>query len=314
MGLSSLGSRAIIGEFYSRLDQDLGQSWVDQISNRFTSDQESETYKWLGQVPQMRKWKGQRLIRGLRDFGITLVNEKYESTMEVFRDELRRDKTDQIEARIAEQVERANSHWAKLLTTQIEAGESSVAYDGQFFFDTDHSEGDSGTQSNDITYDVTTTTAPTAGEMQSAILAATAALMGIKDDQGEPYNENARRFLVMVPTPFMGAAAAALGSTVLVENATSVASNNLMTLGTLGGFRYDLAINPRLTWTTKFSVFRTDSAIKSLIRQEEEEIVMDSLEEGSDVAFFEDKYLYGIKASRAVGFGQWQRAILVTLT
>ena len=315
MGLSSLSNRAIIGEFYSRLEQDLGQSWVPLVSNYFESDQESETYRWLGQVPSLRKWHGQRLIRGLRDFGITITNEKYESTLEVFREEIRRDKTGQIEVRIAEQAERANSHYAKLLTTQIEDGESKTAYDGQFFFDTDHSEGDSGSQSNDITYNVTTTTAPTAGEMQSAILSATSTLMALKDDQGEPYNENAREFLVMVPTGFMGSAAAALGSTVLVENSTTVASNNIMTLGALGGFRYRLAINPRLTWTDKFAMFRTDSAIKPLIRQEEEGGVMvEALEEGSDVAFFEDKYLYGIKASRAVGFGQWQRAVLVTLT
>lgn len=309
MGASSLSSRAIIGEFYKTLEQDLGGSWVGGASRLFTSDQESETYKWLGQAPAMREWIGGRNPRGFRDNGITIANKKYESTLEVMVDEIRRDKTGQVMTRVREQAERANSHWASLLSTLILAGESAVCYDGQYFFDTDHSEGDSGSQSNDITNDITTTTAPTAGEMQTSILLATQQILGFKDDVGEPMNENAREFLVMVPVSYLAAATAALGATVISQT-----SNNIMALGSLGGFTYKMAINPRLTWTTKFAVFRTDGAVGALIRQEEEAIKMSALAEGSEEEFKNDRHLYGIKASRNVGYGYWQKACLVTHT
>ena len=313
MGAKSLGSRAIIGEFYARLEQNLGNSWVPQVSMLFQSDQESETYKWLGQAPMMREWIGGRQAKGFRENGMTIANKKYESTLEVPVDWLRRDKTGQLMVRIDEQAERANAHWAKLLNQLVIDGESKVCYDGQFFFDTDHSEGDSGTQDNDIALDVTTTTAPTTGEMETAILKAVQQIIGFKDDQGEPMNENAQKFLVMVPVPFMSAAAAALGSSIIVDASTS-RSNTILTLSSMAGFQIALAVNPRLTWTTKLAVFRADGSVAPFIRQEEEGITVDAIAEGSEEEFKNDRHLYGIKAIRNVGFGYWQKSCLVTLT
>lgn len=313
MGAASLSSRAIIGEFYARLAQDVGGSWIPGLSNLFMSNQESETYKWLGMAPQMREWIGGRQAKGFREQGQTIVNKTFEGTLEVLVDEIRRDKTGQVMVRVRELAERTNSHWAKLLSELLIAGEAAVCYDGQFYFDTDHSEGDSGSQSNDITNDITTTTAPTAGEMETSILKAVEAMMGFKDDQGEPMNENARDFAIMVPVPYMSAAAAAIGSEIIVDASTS-RTNRILTLGSLGGFSMQLFVNARLTWTTKFAVFRTDAETKALIRQEEEGVTVDAIAEGSELEFKEKKHQYGVKAIRNVGYGYWQRSCLVTHT
>lgn len=313
MGAKSLGSRAIIGEFYMRLEQDLGASWVPQVSMMFQSDQESEEYKWLGMAPAMREWISGRQAKGFRENGIIIANKKYESTMEVPVDWIRRDKTGQIMVRIAEQTERANSHWAKLLNQLIIDAEATKCYDDQFFFDTDHSEGDSGTQDNDIAVDVTTTTAPTAGEMETVILKAIQQIIGFKDDQGEPMNEAAKNFLVMVPVPFMSAAAAALGASIIIDASTS-RSNTIQLLSSMAGFTVGLAVNPRLTWTTKLAVFRADGQLAPFIRQSEEDITVNAIAEGSEEEFNNDRHLYGIKAIRNVGYGYWQKACLVTLT
>lgn len=309
MSARSLSSRAIIGEFYARLDQDLGNTWIPGVSREFSSNQESETYKWLGMAPAMREWIGGRQPRGFRANGITIENKRYEATLEVTMDEIRRDKTGQVMARVQELAERTNAHWASLLTSLIVAGESTACYDGQFFFDTDHAESDSGSQSNDITNDITTTTAPTASEMQNSILLATQAILGFKDDTGEPMNENAREFLVMIPVPYLAATAMALGATVIAQS-----SNNIMALGSLGGFAYRMAVNPRLSWTTKFALFRTDGPVSALIRQSEEGVTVDALAEGSEEEFKNDRHLYGVKARRNVGYGYWQKACLVTHT
>lgn len=313
MGAASLSSRAIIGEFYATLDQDMGLSWIAGLSNLFDSNQESETYKWLGMAPAMREWVGSRHAKGFRENGLTIVNKTYEGTLEVLVDEIRRDKTGQVMVRVRELAQRTNSHWAKLLTELLIAGESAACYDGQFFFDTDHAEGDSGSQSNDITNDIATTTAPTGGEMETSILKAIEAIMGFKDDQGEPMNENARQFTVMVPVPYMSSAAAAIGSEIIVDASTS-RTNRILTMGSLGGFSIGLVVNPRLTWTTKLAVFRTDAETRALIRQEEEGVTVDAIAEGSELEFNERKHRYGVKAIRNVGYGYWQRACLVTHT
>jgi phage major head subunit gpT-like protein len=311
MGASALSSRAIIGEFYATLEQDLGLSWIDSVSNLFDSNQESETYKWLGMAPGMREWIGGRQAKGFRNDGVTIVNKNFEATLEVLVDEIRRDKTGQVMVRVRELAERTNSHWASLLSALLIAGESAACYDGQFFFDTDHVEDDSGSQSNDITSDITTTTAPTAGEMETAILKSIEQILGFKDNQGEPMNENARLFEIMVPVPFMASAAGAIGSQIIVDSSTS-RSNRILTLGSLGGFQVALRVNPRLTWTTKFATFRADGQTKALIRQEEEGVTMSAIAEGSELEFKERKHHYGVKAIRNVGYGYWQRACLTT--
>ena len=275
-----------------------------------TSDQESETYKWLGMAPAMREWVGGRVAKGFRDNGITIVNKTFEATLEVLLDEIRRDKTGQVMVRVRELAGRTNAHWAKLLSTLIIAGEAAVCYDGQYFFDTDHAEGDSGTQSNDIDSNIGTTTAPTAAEMETSILKAVEAIIGFKDDQGEPMNEEATSFLVMVPVPFMSAAAAALKNPVITDGSGSRTN----TITNLGGFSFELAVNPRLTWTTKFATFRTDGMTKPFIRQEEEGVTVSAIAEGSELEFRENKHHYGVKAIRNVGYGYWQHACLTTMT
>ena len=53
--MNRLSSRAIIGEFYKRLNENSGLEWITAISNYFTSDQDTEEYAWIGQSPVMRE-------------------------------------------------------------------------------------------------------------------------------------------------------------------------------------------------------------------------------------------------------------------
>ena len=310
MGTKGLGSREIIGEFYNRLEQDIGQTYIPLISNFFPSDQESETYKWLGMAPAMREWIGGRQAKGFRENGLTITNKKFEATLEVLVDELRRDKTAQIMVRIAELAGRVNAHWAKLLTSLLVS--NGFAYDGQNFFDIDHLEGESGAQSNAITSNVVTPGAPTTGEFETAILDAVEQILGFKDDVGEPMNEEARQFLVIVGTPHLSVASAALRSAVVVEAGQARTS----TLVNLAGFGFQVAPSVRLNAlaaANKFLVFRTDAESKALIRQEEEALSIAAIAEGSELEFNEDKHHYGVKAIRNVGYGFWQRACQVEL-
>lgn len=309
--MKGLSSRAIIGTFYNRLEVMTSASWIGGISMEFQSDQESETYKWLGMSPAMREWIGGRQAKGLRSDGITITNKLFEATLEIPVDWMRRDKTGQIEVRVDELAGRAVTHWQKLLSDQIAAAESAVCYDGQYFFDTDHSQGSSGSQSNDITVDISavpavlhgTATLPSPEELRAMVFAGVQQMLGLKDDQGEPMNEMARSFLVMVPVAWFTVAAAALKNPVVGGDSN--------TMNSLDGFTFELAVNPRLTWTDKLAVFRKDAATKPFIRQEEFGVQVAAVAEGSELEFTERMHHYGISASRNVGLGYWQQACLV---
>lgn len=315
MDQSALSSRAIMGMYFARLETDPGLAWMGGVSNLFSSDQASETYNFLGQSPAMREWVGERNAKGFSGQGLTIVNKHYEATIEVSKRDARRDKTPQIQARVAEFADRAVTHWASLLSTLILAAPSTACYDGQFFFDTDHSEGDSGSQSNDITVDISAlpaavhgvVTAPSVEEMQQAILAGIAQILTIKDDRGEPMNENAREFLVMVPASLYMVAVAATATM------TTMALQQNLNPNVIANFRVNVAMNTRLTWTDSFSVWRTDSPIKGLIRQTEQEVELKAKAEGSEFEFDNDAWQFGIDAWRGVGYGYWQRACYVTM-
>jgi phage major head subunit gpT-like protein len=317
MGTQTLSSRAIIGEFYRRLEQDLGASWIPAVSMLFTSDQSSEEYRWLGQSPAMREWIGGRNAKGFLENGITIANKHFEATLEVLLRDLRRDKTGQIMVRIGELAERANAHWASMLSTLILNGASTTCYDGQYFFDTDHADpGASYTtaQSNSISVDISalpasvhgSTTAPSVEELQQSVLSGITQILTFRDNQGEPMNENARSFLVMVPPGFGFVGRAALA----MPGAAGPTAQNA-----LGDFNIALAVNPRLSaWTAQFAVFRADGSVKAFIRQQEQEVQVRAKAENSEFEFDNDAHQYGIDAWRNVGYGYWQHGCLVTMT
>lgn len=307
-------SRTVIGTFYQKLEV-APASWVNRFAMKINSTQASETYAWLGQVPAMREWVGGRLAQDLPEYKFTIDNKDHEVTLEVNVKDLRRDNFGQLSIRIGELAQRTMSYPATLLSRMIIDGESKVCYDGQYFFDTDHSEGKSGSQSNDISVDISmlpvsnhgSQTAPSVSEMAGAILAGVSAILGFKDDQGEPINEGASSFEVMVPVSLWQVAVAA-------TKLPTIDGGDSNTIPAVPGLKIDVIVNPRLTWTDKFSVFRTDSEAKPFILQEEEPVQIDAVAEGSELEFKERKHWYGVLWGGNVGYGYWQHSCLVTMT
>jgi len=316
--MDKITSRQVIGWFYMTLASGVGAPWVNLVSNHFTSDQSIEEYYWLGMVPALREWIGGRQAKGLKESGIEIKNKSFEATLEFLVKDMRRDKSGQIRTRIQELARRSNSHWASLLSQLILLAESTVCYDGQYYFDTDHEEGKSGAQSNLISVDISAlpvsvhgaaVTAPSVAEVQLAIAQAIAKIVSFKDDAGEPMNEDANQFLVMTPISLMNTAMNAVATPSQVAE-TQTALEGLKQ----NGFSIGVTGNARLSsWTSKFCVFRTDSFVKSFICQEETGVLMKAKAEGSEYEFDNNAHQYGIDTDRNVGMAYWQNSCLVNL-
>lgn len=298
-------TRSVIGMIAAGLDTGPAE-WVTRLAMKIESDQSSETVAWLGNAPALREFVDGRSPAELKENGLVIVNKDYEGSIKVKPKDLRRDKTGQLRIRIGQLTSRANDHPASLMTSLILLGSTRACYDGQYFFSTTHAEGDSGTQSNSITYDSVSTTAPTSDEFGDAVLQAIVKIMSFLDDRGQPMNQNATQFDVMVPIPFVGialkAVSALLGSGGASATLPSVA----------GRFSVNVVPNPRLTWTTKFAVFRSDDVAKPFIFQEELPPTAMFLDEASEYAKVNGECLAGVDWSGNVEFGFWQDAVLVT--
>lgn len=309
MSANLITSRAILADLTQALSQDDG-AIVQSLARKFRSDQGSETYAWLGQSPAMREWLGGRSVKDLREFSFAVANKEYEASIEVTVPELRRAKSDAINMRIRDLATRVNAYPYKLISTLIIAAEATNCYDGQFFFDTDHAEYDTGTQDNDLTYAAATGTTPTVDEMRAAILQAAMKMYGYKDDRGEPINENVRQFGVMVPMIYWPQAVEAV-------NLATVANGGQNLLQNMPNASFTVIPNLRLDaggWTTKFVTFAMDGEVKPFILQEELPLHVSAVAEGSELEFNENKHRYGVDWAGNVGYWEWRKAVLTTIT
>ncbi len=292
-GLLSKGLRS---EFLNRFDAT--STFYQDLSTRITSNSDSETYRWLGSLPRMREWGTGRLARGLRTESYSVENLKYESTLEVDRDEIADDKTGQIRIRIAELAQRAATHKDYLLAQLLINGETTGfnSYDGTTFFSSTHQSGSSGTQDNRLGADAVDPDNPTVDEFKAALKQAITSMHDFNDDQGELMVFGATNLVAVVP--------AALYLTALeAVNATVVDS----TANVLVGAARIIAV-PWLTDIRRWYLLKTDGVIRPFIFQDREPIEFTSLTENSEEGFRREKYLYGVRARYRMAYGYWQFA------
>jgi phage major head subunit gpT-like protein len=307
--------KGLIGIFRQELETQKDAGWAMDIGMVSKSNQETETYRWLGMTPALRQWVGERHAKGVRVEALTITNQTFEATLEIGIDDIRRDKLGIIRTRIADLAKRANEHWEKLISSAIEDNTTGAAYDGQDFFDTDHSSGSSGTQVNAVSVtqvpelDVTTAAAPTVEEFRDALLGMIEHFYTFVDDQGEPINGGANEFLCMVPPKYMGAALGAVSNTLTNSGSTNTLAN--------AGFKIKVVVNPRLTTLSaadQFCLFRTGQRVKPFILQTEVEPRTSVIGAGSEEEFKNRRWLFGVEACRAVGYGLWQSALRATFS
>lgn len=146
-----------------------------------------EQYGWLGSMPGVREWIGDRVFNSLRAAHFTLANKEWESSLGIEKNDIDDDRLGMYGPVLAQLGLEAAQHPDELLITAIEAAEATACFDGQYFFDTDHAWGDSGSQSNDLTYNATDHAAVTAAEFKAAFRLAVNAILGFKNDQGKLY-------------------------------------------------------------------------------------------------------------------------------
>ena len=98
----------------------------------------SETYGWLGQFPMLREWVGDRVVRQLAAQSFTITNRKFESTVEISREDFADDRYGLFKPVFAEMGHLARQHPDQIIFALLATGFTTQCYDGQYFFDTDH--------------------------------------------------------------------------------------------------------------------------------------------------------------------------------
>ncbi|MCH8251063.1 MAG: Mu-like prophage major head subunit gpT family protein [Planctomycetes bacterium] len=298
-GLLSKGLRS---EFFNRFEAT--NTHFQDLSTRIPSTSDSESYKWLGSIPRMREFGTGRVAKGVRTESYSVENLKYESTLEVDRDEVSDDQTGQIRVRIAEMAQRAATH-KDFLTSQLLANGDSAgfnSYDGVPFFSTLHVSGSSGSQSNKLTSTAVDTDDATTDEFKTSLRAAIGAMMAFKDDVGDPIAITATGLVCVLPTNLYLTALEAVNATIV-----STTSNVLQGVAQIIPY-------PWLGGLDTWYLLKTDVVVRPFIFQDREPIEFTALTENSDEGFRREKFLYGVRARYRMTYGYWQHAVQTQFT
>ena len=275
--------------FFEAMNATVGD--YERIATIVPSSSDEEDYPWLGAVPMMREFKDERMPLGLLEHTYSIRNKTWESSVAVERSAIEDDKYGQIRIRIQSLAREAKRHVDELVFTLLKTGFATKCYDGKNFFDTSHSEGDSGTQSNKSTDPLDST------GLQNAITA----MMKFKDDRG--------KFLGVVPDLLVVPPDLQWTAMELLESTywPGTQANNKIADNVLKG-KLDLLVSPYLTDTNDWFVLSTKGVVKPVILQSRMPVEFAALEGNSESGFLRDQYIYGVRARYNAGYGLWQMA------
>lgn len=110
----------------------------EKVATRVPSNAASNTYGWLNQYPALREWVGARVVKDMAASAYQVQNKLYEGTVGVKRTDIEDDTVGVYTPLFAEMGRAARAHADQLVFGLLAAGESTLCYDGQNFFDTDH--------------------------------------------------------------------------------------------------------------------------------------------------------------------------------
>jgi phage major head subunit gpT-like protein len=114
------------------------ESQYGVVTTNVPSNTREETYGWLGKLPGMRKWVGDRVVHGLAAHDYSIVNEDFELTIGVDRNDIEDDRLGIYGPAFTEMGMAAESHKDELVWGMFKAGFDTPCFDAQYFFDTDH--------------------------------------------------------------------------------------------------------------------------------------------------------------------------------
>ncbi len=276
--------------------EDAPSDW-NKIAMLVPSGASQNDYKWLSNFPQMRKWIGDKQVKALAAHSYTLVNDDFEATVEVDRNDI---EDDQLGI-YAPQAQMAG--WSarqlpdEIVYALVNNGFANTCFDGQYFFDTDHPGFDK--DGNEISVSNKGTKAlsfATLALAQGSYGAARTAMKKLKDDEGRPLNINPNILLV---GPGLEDSARAL---LTVDKLEDGKPNPYK--GTA-----ELVVSSRIESDTAWFLLDTTRPVKPFIYQERKKpVFVSQTDMNADDVFTRKKYKFGAEARAAGGYGFWQMA------
>lgn len=247
-------------------------------------------YGWLSRFPRMRKWLGDKVIKSLAAFKYTIVNDDWETTVEVDRNDIEDDQIG-IYAPMAQEAGFSSKQLPDEIDADLKNGAfAGICYDGQYFYDTDHPVAGASVSNKGTAALSAATTAAAAASYG----AARTAIMSITDDEGRP--------LALIPDVLEVPPALEATARLICESDKLTDQSPNPWKGTA-----EVLVNPRLTSSTAWFLHVTNRPLKPFVfQQRKAPVFVSQTDMNADNVFMRKNYLFGAEARCAGGYGLWQ--------
>ena len=108
------------------------------IAMEVRSNTKKNEYAWLGKMPSVREWLGDRVVQNMAGSSYAIENKDFELTIGVDRNDIEDDNLGVYTPAFEEMGASTGAKACELVYGLLKAGFTTPCYDGQFFFDTDH--------------------------------------------------------------------------------------------------------------------------------------------------------------------------------
>lgn len=267
----------------------------EKTTMKVPSGSSQNNYNWLSRFPKMRKWIGDKTIKALSAFGYTIVNDDFEATVSVDRNDID-DDTLGIYGPMAQEAGFSAKQLPDELDADLKNGAfTSLCFDGQYFYDTDHPVGDGAGGTSSVANKITAVlSAATLALLEASYGALRHAVMNFKDDEGRPLGLVPN--LLEVPPALEGVANIIAYADKLVDNSPNPYKGTCT-----------VKVNPRLTSATAYMLHVTNRPLKPFIYQERKApVFVQQTTADSDDVFMRKEFKFGCEARAAGGYGLWQ--------
>lgn len=264
---------------------DITQSNYQNVATVVPSSTGEQDYKWLGQMPGMREWIGEREIQALAAYDYSIKNKKFEMTLGVPRDDIEDDKYGVYTPLFTSMGEAAALHPDEMVFGVMMNGFNEKCYDGLSFFNEAHKVGWK-TYSNRSNEKLS----------RESYMKARSAIMSIRGDQGKS--------LKLVPDLLVVSPAEEEMARLILEADQIDGTTNVLK-GTA-----KILVEPTLAEHPHYwFLLCTNRFLKPFIYQLRQKIKFVSLTKDTDEnVFMRDEYLYGADGRSNAGYGFWQMA------
>jgi len=256
-----------------------------KVATEIPSMTAAETYAWLGRMPRLREWIGDRQIQNLSQGDYTIRNKDFELTISVDRNEIEDDSYGIYKPVAEDMGESAKQYPDELVFGALKDGFTEKCYDGKPFFSTSHKVGKKDT-SNKGTKKLSV----------DSYGAARAQMMGLKDEHGKTLNVKPN--LLVVPPALEGIARKILMADE-IDGSTNIYKDTA-----------ELLVEPQLAGADDaWYLLDTRRPLKPLIFQNRKKPqFVEKTALTDDNVFMGKKFLFGVDARGNSGYGFWQMA------